>query len=252
MSKLLIPSNPVVIIPELAELLGFHEAAILQQIHYWLDGRSNKNFIDGKYWVYNTYEEWQKQFPWMSIPTLKRKIQSLEAQGIIISAYHNRTCLNRTKYYTIDYELFTSLVNRRTDQNDPLERIKMIRRSDQNDPMTITETISETTTESVVVNFEFLLNIGFGINDAKSLVNEFSLARCQEVVKYVKSFAEPVNNPAAYVRTLLVRKASLSKRTAANNPHETPEETLAKMKPSNPSKEMPDYMRVLNRRVREK
>jgi hypothetical protein len=56
-----------------------------------------------------------------------------------------------------------------------------------------------------------------------------------------------VNNAVGYLRVLLREKRPQSKDLAANRPHETPEETLAKMKPSNPSKEMPDYIRGLVR-----
>jgi hypothetical protein len=49
------------IIPSLAAKIGLNEAVVLQQIHYWL-GISKHN-IEGRTWVYNTYEEWQKQLP---------------------------------------------------------------------------------------------------------------------------------------------------------------------------------------------
>lgn len=35
MSKLLLDSNPLVIIPELAVAVGLNESIILQQLHYW-------------------------------------------------------------------------------------------------------------------------------------------------------------------------------------------------------------------------
>ncbi|MFK9094406.1 hypothetical protein [Bacillus salipaludis] len=68
MSRLLINESPVMIIPSLAAKIGLNEAVVLQQIHYWL-GISKHN-IEGRTWVYNTYEEWQKQLPFWSVSTI--------------------------------------------------------------------------------------------------------------------------------------------------------------------------------------
>ncbi|WP_411255314.1 hypothetical protein [Neobacillus niacini] len=83
MSKLLINESPVMIIPSLAVKIGVNEAVVLQQIHYWL--RISKHTIEGRTWVYNTYEEWQKQLPFWSVSTIKRTIRSLEMLGLLLS-----------------------------------------------------------------------------------------------------------------------------------------------------------------------
>lgn len=109
MSKLITNEKPLVVLPSLAKLLGINEAIILQQIHYWLE-RSN-NIHDGYKWVYNSVAEWQKQFPWLSLKTLKRKFKSLEDKGLLITENYNKTKFDRTKWYRIDYEAFSNLGN---------------------------------------------------------------------------------------------------------------------------------------------
>ena len=53
MSNLLFDERPLVIQPTLAKLLGsLDEAVILQQIHYWLEKKTN--IKDGRSWVYNS------------------------------------------------------------------------------------------------------------------------------------------------------------------------------------------------------
>ena len=52
----LINEPPLVLLPSLATAIGLNEALMLQQIQYWLS-RSDKE-IDGRYWIYNTYEAW--------------------------------------------------------------------------------------------------------------------------------------------------------------------------------------------------
>ena len=110
MSNLLLDDKPLVIQPKLAELLGdLDEAVILQQIHYWLEKRLN--IKDGHSWVYNSMVEWNKQFPWLSLKTLKRKFKSLEDKGLLITGNYNKAKFDRTKWYRIDYDAFSNLGN---------------------------------------------------------------------------------------------------------------------------------------------
>lgn len=103
MSKLLINEPPLLVLPSLAIAIGLNEAITLQQIHYWLDPRINKNFQEGKFWVYNSYEEWQKQFPFWSIRTIRRNIQSLEEKNLLISKNFSTNSFDKTKWYSINY-----------------------------------------------------------------------------------------------------------------------------------------------------
>ncbi|NYE05731.1 hypothetical protein F4694_002506 [Bacillus niacini] len=120
MSTLLINEAPLVIVPSLAVKIGMNEAVVLQQIHYWLS--ISKRKIEGKKWVYNTYEDWQKQFPFWSISTIRRTFYSLEKSGIVISANWNALQLDKTKWYTIDYEQLLKIEKRcgpSTAQSEP-------------------------------------------------------------------------------------------------------------------------------------
>lgn len=101
MSRLLINESPVMIIPSLAAKIGLNEAVVLQQIHYWL-GISNHEIAE-RTWVYNTYEDWQKQLPFWSVSTIKRTIRSLEMLGLLISDNFNQMKMDKTKWYSIDY-----------------------------------------------------------------------------------------------------------------------------------------------------
>lgn len=103
MGNLLLDDRPLVIQPKLIELLGDPtEAIILQQIHYWLV--NNINIKDGYSWVYNSIKDWNKQFKWLSEPTLKRKFKSLEDKGLLITGNYNKAKFDRTKWYRIDYD----------------------------------------------------------------------------------------------------------------------------------------------------
>ena len=107
--KLLIDDQPLQVLPSLAEAIGLNESLVLQQIH-WLLSRSKKK-VSGKYWVFNTYEEWQeKHFRFFSISTIRRTINRLEELNLLISSTEfNQMKVDKTKWYTINYEALDNL-----------------------------------------------------------------------------------------------------------------------------------------------
>ena len=107
--KLLIDDQPLQVLPSLAEAIGLNEALILQQIH-WLLLRSKKEF-KGKHWGFNTYEEWQeKHFRFFSVSTIRRTINHLEELNLLISSTEfNQMKVDKTKWYTINYEALDNL-----------------------------------------------------------------------------------------------------------------------------------------------
>ena len=98
MSKLLIDDRPLILLPALAVAIGLNEAVALQQLHYWLktyeeaeSGTQNpKHFRDGRWWVYNTAEGWQKNFLFWSEPTVRRTFTSLRhGSKLVLTANYN-------------------------------------------------------------------------------------------------------------------------------------------------------------------
>lgn len=129
--NLLLDDHPLVILPSLAKELGnLNEAVFLQQLHYWLnrkkeEGVNSACFIEERYWVYNSLDDWLKQFVWMSKKTLQRTINSLVSKGFVIKGNFNRTKMDQTCWYTIDYDCFFAIEKAMNDlrdgQNDLLD-----------------------------------------------------------------------------------------------------------------------------------
>ncbi|MED3549987.1 DnaD domain protein [Cytobacillus praedii] len=104
MSKLLLDESPILVLPSLAEKVGLNEAIFLQQLNYWL--KDSNNIRDGHTWVYNTYEDWQEQFPFWSVSTIRRVITKLENADLLIIGNFNKLKIDKTKWYRINYEAF--------------------------------------------------------------------------------------------------------------------------------------------------
>jgi hypothetical protein len=105
-SSLLISDKPLLVLPRLAKAIGLNEAIVLQQVQFWLGVHEGiqRNFVDGRYWVYNSYEQWKEQFYFWHRDTIRRTIKSLEDQELLISACLSPDKGDRTKWYTINYE----------------------------------------------------------------------------------------------------------------------------------------------------
>jgi hypothetical protein len=105
---LLFEEPPLVVSPSLAKALGsVDEAIVLQQVHYWLQRSSHEH--DGRKWVYNSAEEWQEQFSFWSVKTIRRIFGRLREKGLLLTGNYNQSLLDRTLWYSIDYELLDQM-----------------------------------------------------------------------------------------------------------------------------------------------
>ncbi|PEB42293.1 hypothetical protein [Bacillus pseudomycoides] len=113
-SSLLFDEAPLLVRPEMASRIGLNEAIVIQQIHYWLENKrkttkekdlkNERTYRDQRFWCYNSYTEWQEQFPFWSTRTIERIFTNLEKNGLLISDCFNEWKADRTKWYTIDYD----------------------------------------------------------------------------------------------------------------------------------------------------
>lgn len=148
MSKLLIDDYPILVLPKLATEIGLNEAIVLQQIHYWLG--SSKHIHDGFNWIYNSYKEWEEQFPFWSNVTIRRTITSLEKQNLIITSNYNKAGFDKTKWYTINY-LELEGVSKRVAQNEQTmwsKRANGFAQNEQVEQLKMSKPIPETTQET--------------------------------------------------------------------------------------------------------
>jgi hypothetical protein len=218
-SKLIINEHPLLVLPSLATAIGLNEAIILQQIHYWLDPRVNKNIINGVSWVYNTYNQWAKQFPFWSEITIRRTIRSLEKEGLLISRYCNDKSFNKQKWYTIDYSVlkkidqstpekkYLSSADQNDQTTDHFDQSSISKRSDNPIKLIASYNITETTTKTTTS-----LSLSNSDKDVKN--QDFKEER--EMIEIWNKIVKKGENPSRVTET---RLASLQKvlRTVFHN-----------------------------------
>lgn len=110
--------HPVIVDTDVAVAIGIKEAVVAQQLNYWLHSKSAKT-INGRRWVYNSYENWQKDsFPFFTVATIRRLFEKLEKMGVIITGNYNKAGFDKTKWYSIDEERLNDIINRPSAQNE--------------------------------------------------------------------------------------------------------------------------------------
>nr|DAF63203.1 MAG TPA: hypothetical protein [Siphoviridae sp. ct7yc1] len=150
-------SKTLIINTDLALVLGdLNEAIVLNQLNYWLgiNRKVGKNFIDDRYWVYNSYSDWKaKDFPYWSEKTIQRTFTRLENKGVVVSANYNKLGIDKTKWYTIDTEKLQELVDEFNSDEDKMTN-RQDNMTDRQDKMTCREgqcdrPLPEITTENI-------------------------------------------------------------------------------------------------------
>ena len=119
---LLRQESPLLLRPTLACVLACagltpadRQALWMQRLDFWLRfyekaGHHRRHKRDGRWWVWNTIDGWQAQFPFWSRSTVKRIIAGSVGAGVTLTGNYNLAGYDRTSWYTIDYERLDDLV----------------------------------------------------------------------------------------------------------------------------------------------
>lgn len=154
MNNLLLDEYPLVVLPSLATAIGLNEAILLQQINYWIQKKPHTH--DGRPWIYNSVPKWREQFPFWSESTIRRTINSLKKQDLIVTTNkYNKMPMDNTMWYSINRDILNRMT-RPSSQNDQTssqnEQTMLSEWTDEvvNVNRAIPETTTETNSDSVV------------------------------------------------------------------------------------------------------
>ena len=101
-------------------------AVLFHHILYWVEKNKAEGRMcyDNKYWVYQSYKQFNKRFPYLSIRQIEFSLKKLEERQLIIATdkYSNSTqagLFKTTTWYTISergYEVLSDDIKYATDQ----------------------------------------------------------------------------------------------------------------------------------------
>lgn len=139
----LMDENCLLLSPTLAAVFGVPKALILQQVHYFVLINKQREtaksyYMKGQYWMYATLSNWQKQFPFLSVATIKRAIHDLVMLDRVLARRQTRKENIPQTFYRVDYERLSLFINhyepkkyqkellRKTQYNPELNNIQKI------------------------------------------------------------------------------------------------------------------------------
>lgn len=88
---------------EVATEIGVDGAIMMQNLVFWLNKNiaNNTNYIDGKYWTFNSIKAFGLLFPFWSEKQIRRILTNLIDNGYIETGVFNKSRYDRTKWYTL-------------------------------------------------------------------------------------------------------------------------------------------------------
>lgn len=80
---------------------GIEEAIVINNLQFWIiKNRANKkHFFNDRTWTYNTYKAFSEIFPYWNEHKMKRILDSLVQQGILLRENYNKSGYDRTCWY---------------------------------------------------------------------------------------------------------------------------------------------------------
>lgn len=166
-------SKTLIVNTDLALVLGdLNEAIVLNQLNYWIEinKKVEKNLVDGKYWVYNSYNDWRiNNFPYWSEKTIQRTFTRLENKGVVLSANYNKLAIDKTKWYTIDTEKLQELVNEFNSNEDKMTN-RQDNMTDRQDKMTCREGQSDRPLPEIItenIDRDYTTEIKYALSESK-------------------------------------------------------------------------------------
>lgn len=104
---------------------GFEEAALLWWIVHWIkvNAANNRNFKDNKTWTYNSKNALSELFPCWTEKQIRRLLDSLINQNVLIKGEYNTSSYDRTSWYSLVDE--SAFLVRSTCPNGPVTFAQM-------------------------------------------------------------------------------------------------------------------------------
>ena len=104
---------------ETASALGdINAAVIVQQLHYWMGKEEVGTIINGIKYIYNSFNDWVKQFPWLSVWQFRKAMKLLRDLEIVEVIRYKSKQWNQTNYYTLNSDRLYKILKLEIDQAD--------------------------------------------------------------------------------------------------------------------------------------
>lgn len=92
-----------------AKKYGVESAIIIKNLQFWImkNRANNKHLYDGRTWTYNSVKAFSELFPYWTEKQIRRILEKLEENGVLMSGNYNKSAYDRTKWFAfVDESIF--------------------------------------------------------------------------------------------------------------------------------------------------
>lgn len=91
---------------QIAKIYGVNEAIMISNFQYWIakNKANDKHQYDGRTWTYNSVKAFEELFPYFKPSQIRRCLESLVEQGVLIKGEYNKNPYDRTSWFAFTDE----------------------------------------------------------------------------------------------------------------------------------------------------
>ena len=80
---------------------GLEEAVLISNFQFWISKNkaNEKHLYDGRTWTYSSTKAFAELFPYMSVNVVRRAVESLVSQCVLIKGNYNQSAYDRTTWF---------------------------------------------------------------------------------------------------------------------------------------------------------
>ncbi len=89
-----------------AKRYGLNEAIMIKNFQFWIakNKANGSHQYDGKTWTYNSVKAFEELFPYLKPSQIRRCLESLVEQGVLIKGEYNKNPYDRTSWFAFNDE----------------------------------------------------------------------------------------------------------------------------------------------------
>jgi len=187
---------------EFAKRYGVDEAIMVKSFQFWIRlNKANKiNYYDKRYWTYNTNKSLTEYYPFWSEKQVRRIIESLVDNEILIKGNYNKIAYDRTIWYAFTNEDLYLSDNFHLEENGYYQKVNTIlpngqmentkrsnRFTEKGEPIPVTNHILNTDTNQIIEE-----KINFSPPQPK-IKNSFARQSIHDSISHEQGFKEKEN-----------------------------------------------------------
>lgn len=113
---------------EIANKVGVASAVIAYYLDFWIEKnrRDGHNYVSGRYWTYNTIEEYCNFFPYLTDHQIRYAIDNLVKNGYLVKGDFSKNRFIRPNWYSFEQKYYDVVGNHKNYKCNKISKTNLI------------------------------------------------------------------------------------------------------------------------------